>query len=99
MAHYFVKARPPADLAALRQRIDSGEIEGMRPFGQEMHQCLLEARLTPDGWAVWEETCYCSPPLKQERAVLDQHFTDLTTEIITQGAGWARITDLPTLWE
>jgi hypothetical protein len=98
MAHYLVKARPPAQLAVLRAQLDSGAIRQMRPFGQELHQCLLNARLTPDGWAVWEENCFCSPPLKQERSVLDQHFTELTTETIQQGTGWAQIDDLPLLW-
>ncbi len=99
MAHYLVKARPPANLDALRRQLDSGEISVMQPFGGEVQQCLLNARLDPDGWAVWEENCYCSPPLKQERAaVLDQYFADLTTETIRKGEGWAQIESLPSLW-
>ena len=98
MAHYLVKARPPENLEALRQRLDSGEINALQPFGHEMNRVLLEARITPDGWAMWEETCYCTPPLKQERSVLDVHFTDLTTQTVTSGEGWAQIDNLPSLW-
>ncbi|MBZ0300130.1 MAG: hypothetical protein K8J31_10330 [Anaerolineae bacterium] len=100
MAHYLVKAKPPADLAGLRARLDSGGIGQMQPFGSELQRCLLNARLDADGWAVWEENCYCSPPLKQERAaVLDHYFSDLSTEALQAGQGWARIGHLPPLWD
>lgn len=98
MAHYLVKAKPQS-VDALRERIDSGEIRIMQPFGGEMDQALRRAKITPDGWAVWEEQCFCSPPLAQERAVLDQHFTDLTTQTIQSGEGWSQIEDLPLLWD
>lgn len=97
MAHYLVKAKA-TDLEGLKARLESGEIRGMRPFGGELHQVLLNARV--DGaWVTWEENCFCTPPLKQERAVLDVHFTDLATEAIRQGEGWQRIDHLPRLWE
>jgi hypothetical protein len=100
MAHYLVKARPPANLDALREQLDSGAIEQMRPFGSELNQALRNARIDPNGWAVWEENCYCSPPLAQERAaVLDHYFTDLSTETLNKGEGWAQIEHLPSLWE
>jgi hypothetical protein len=98
MAHYLVKARPQS-IDILRERLDSGEIQALRPFGGEMDQALRRARITPDGWAVWEEQCFCSPPLKQERLVLDRHFTDLTTETIQADEGWSQINDLPPLWD
>jgi hypothetical protein len=98
MAHYLVKAKPE-DLQGLRQKLDNGEIKAMRPFGGEMDQALRKARRTPDGMAVWEEQCFCSPPLNQERSVLDQHFSDLTTETVNAGSGWQRIDDLPPLWD
>jgi hypothetical protein len=97
MAHYLVKARAH-NLEELRQRLDSGEIAAMRPFGGELEHALQNARLTPDGWAVWEEQCFCSPPLREERAVLDAHFTELSTETIQPGEGWAQIEDLPGIW-
>lgn len=105
MAYYLVKAKyHKALLAELRTRLDSGEINKMRPFGTALQYSLDNARLDPDGqgegWTIWEEEDYCSPPLAQERAaVLDTYFTSLTVEKVTQGRGWARIESLPKLWK
>lgn len=98
MAHYLVRAKPH-NLSELKQRIDAGEIQAMHPFGGEMHQALLKARLTDEGIATWEEQCFCSPPLKQERAVLDLYFDNLTTEVIQAGDGWQEIDHLPRLFD
>ena len=98
MAHYLVRAKP-SNLEELRSRLDSGEIKQMRPFGSELHSCMLAARIEADGWVTWEENCYCSPPLKQERTILDQYFSDLTTKTVQKGGGWAQIEDLPNLWD
>jgi hypothetical protein len=97
MAHYLVKAKPPRDLSALRAHLDSGEIGKMRPFGVELQQCLLNARIDAEGWATWEENCYCTPPLAQERSVLDVYFTELTTKTISKGEGWKAVEALPPL--
>jgi hypothetical protein len=102
MAHYLVKAKYHKDLLSeLRTRLDSGEINKMRPFGTALQYGLDNARLDPqgEGWTVWEEEDYCSPPLAQERAaVLDKYFTSLSVEKVSQGKGWASIESLPTLW-
>ncbi|MGQ0551570.1 MAG: hypothetical protein ACT4PY_18100 [Armatimonadota bacterium] len=88
MADYLVKARPKEDLTGLKRQLDRGDIAQMRPFGSALDYSLQTARLDPDGWAVWEENDYCSPPLAMERAaLLDLHFTDLTVERVTKGAG------------
>lgn len=99
MAHYLVRAKPKDNLSELRTKLDDQQIAQLRPFGGEMQQCLSDARIDSDGFATWEENCYCTPPLKQERAVLDQYFTDLTTERLDKGEGWAQIEDLPSLWQ
>lgn len=99
MAHYLVRAKPAGDLDALKTRLDSGDIQQLSPFGGEMHRALLRAKIAPDGTITWEEQCFCSPPLKQERTVLDQYFTDLTTETIQRDEGWQAIESLPSLWE
>ncbi|MEW6084988.1 MAG: hypothetical protein AB1607_10365 [Chloroflexota bacterium] len=103
MAHYLVKAQLQKDLLAeLRARLDSGEIQKMRPFGTALQYSLDHARLDPQGdnWLVWEEEDYCVPPLAQERAaVLDTYFTGLNVEKIEQGQGWRRIESLKRLWE
>lgn len=99
MAYYLVRAKPNGDLTSLRADLDSGAIEKMRPFGQALHYSLINARLAEDGFAVWEEEDYCTPPLAMERAaVLDKHFTELSVERVQQGDGWGRIEDLGSLW-
>lgn len=101
MAYYLVKAKFHKDLLnELRSRLDSGEIEQMQPFGNALHYSLENARLDPQGWAVWEEEDYCRPPLAQERAaVLDTYFTDLGVERVEKGEGWEEIETLPKFWE
>ncbi len=96
MAHYLVKAKVK-NTDALREKVESGEIASMRPFGGELQSCMENMRVDEDGWAVWEEQCFCSPPLKQERAVLDIYFTELTTQTLNNGEGWTQIDHLPRL--
>jgi hypothetical protein len=100
MAYYLVKARFHEDLLAeLRSRLDTGEIQQMRPFGSALQYSLENARIDQPGWAIWEEEDYCRPPLAQERAaVLDTYFTDLITERVEKGEGWAQIEPQPMLW-
>ena len=101
MAYYLVKAKFHKHLLSeLRSRLDNGEIEQMRPFGRALQYSLENARLDPQGWAVWEEEDYCSPPLAQERAaVLDTYFTELGVERVEKRAGWGQIEALPDFWE
>lgn len=102
MPYYLVKAKFRDELLPeLRKRLDSGEINRMRPFGTALQHSLEHARLDPqgDGWSVWEEEDYCRPPLAQERAaVLDTYFTNLSVEPVNEGQGWERIQSLPPLW-
>jgi hypothetical protein len=99
MAYYLVRAKPKANLAELREKLNAGEIAKLSPFGTEMQQCLNNARIDETGFATWEELCYCSPPLKQEREVLDLYFSDLTTETLNKNEAWAKIEQLPSLWD
>jgi len=101
MAYYLVKAKAHKDLLTeLRSHLDSGEIEQMQPFGRALQYSLENARLNPQGWAVWEEEDYCRPPLAQERAaVLDTYFTDLSVKRMQKGEGWAQIESLPDFWK
>lgn len=103
MAKRFVRARPGNHLAELRNRLDSGEIEAMNPFGRAMTRALEKARFDPEtGEAVWIEEDYCSPPLAMERAeVLDDYFKEITIveKDVNEAAGWQKINDLPGLWD
>ena len=100
MAYYLVQAKPVEELLTdLRQRLDSGEIRVMRPFGQALQYSLEHARVKEDGLAVWEEEDYCVPPLAQERAaILDTYFKELNVERVEKGNGWEQIESLPNLW-
>ncbi|HJT82674.1 MAG TPA: hypothetical protein VJ719_15870 [Chthoniobacterales bacterium] len=100
MAYYLVTAKPKSDrlqelLGNLRNQIYSP----MRPFGKAMTYALENARLRQDGYAVWEEEDYCSPPLAQERdAALDEFFEDLSVTPVREKEGWERIKSLPRLF-
>ncbi|MBC7878843.1 MAG: hypothetical protein H7Y59_16855 [Anaerolineales bacterium] len=103
MAYYLVKAKYHKNLLKeLRTRLDRGEIQKMRPFGQALQYGLDNARLDEhdSSFAVWEEEDYCRPPLAQERAaVLDTYFTDLEVEVVKDGEGWGKIEALTKLWK
>jgi len=99
MAHYLVSAKPrPERLDELSDRLRENAFAALRPFGKALTYSLENARLQPDGTAVWEEEDYCSPPLAQERAaVLDTYFDDITVERVNVGEGWNRVKELPKL--
>ena len=100
MAHYLVTAKPKSErlgelLANLRKRA----YVSIRPFGKTMTHSLENARLREDGYAMWEEEDYCSPPLAQERAAaLDEFFDKLEVAAVKEGAGWEEIEQLPRLF-
>lgn len=102
MAHYIVRARLKPELAGeLKARLDAGAFRSIRPFGQGLSDALAKARRDPEtSQAVWEEQCFCSPPLAAERkAVLDRYFDEISTEEVAQGEGWRRIEAYPSLWD
>jgi hypothetical protein len=104
MAYRFVRARPLRQrLTELRERLGSGDIEEMEPFGQAMTKALQNARFDPEtGETVWIEEDYCTPPLAMERAeVLDDYFEEITIVDgnVDEADGWERINDLPEFWD
>lgn len=100
MAYYLVQAKPIDELISeLRARLDSGEINVMRPFGRALQYSLDNARMQRDGIAIWEEEDYCVPPLAQERAaILDTYFKDLNVDRVEKNQGWEQIKSLPNMW-
>ena len=100
MAHYLVTAKPKLDrLPDLLKNLQQRMYAAMRPFGTALTYSLENARLREDGYAVWEEEDYCSPPLAEERAAaLDEFFDELNVEAVKTGAGWAEIEGLPRLF-
>lgn len=100
MAYYLVRSKPTTDLTQLRAELDSGQVLKMRPFGAALDYSLNHARIDEDGYAVWEEEDYCTPPLAMERAaVLDKYFQEIEVEKMKEGEGWTQIEKLPSLWE
>jgi hypothetical protein len=70
MALYVVKARPKNDLSGLRKESNSGEISRLRPFGKTLQNGLDNAKIDPkDGYALWIEEDYCTPPLAWKEKV------------------------------
>jgi hypothetical protein len=103
LAIWLVKARPRKEkLGELRNRLDSGEIEAMRPFGVALDGGLRNAKLnSEDHFAYWEEEDYCYPPLAQEReAILDKYFDDLVVleDVKKRGLAWKQIEGLQSMW-
>jgi hypothetical protein len=100
MAHYLVTAKPRVDrLPQLRDALREKAYQDLKPFGNAMTHSLENARVRDDGYAVWEEEDYCSPPLAQEReAALDHYFEDLAVELVGEGEGWKQIAELPPLF-
>lgn len=102
MADYIVRARLKPEFAEeLKERLDAGVFRDIRPFGQGLSDSLERAHRDPEtGEAVWEERCFCNPPLKMERAqVLDRYFDEIVTEEVAPGEGWKQLEELPSLWE
>lgn len=101
MAFYLVRARiMEEERADFLRRLAGGDFKGMRHFGPALTHSLLQARWNPEtGETMWEEECYCRPPLAEERAmVLDQYFAALHVEQVPEGDGWRRIGHLPLMW-
>lgn len=101
MAYYLVRANLREELYdELAEKLADRAFVDMRPFGKAITRGLEGARRQADGRIVWEEEDYCSPPLAMERAaVLDRYFTDIQVETVHEEQGWARIADLPSLWD
>jgi hypothetical protein len=101
MLYYLVQAKPIEELLPeLRERLDSGEIHVMHPFGPALHYGLEHARLQENGIVIWEEEDYCWPPLVQERAaVLNTYFREFNVERVDRTEGWKRIESIPMLWQ
>ena len=101
MGFYLVKARVKPDmLEELYHRLMDGYIEAIEPFGETLAYALVNARIDiGNGKALWEEECYCDPPLAMERrAILDRYFMDIEASEVSKGEGWNRIRSYPRLW-
>ena len=75
---YSVTAQPRIDkLSQLWTILNDGKVEHQEPDGGEILASMKRAVIV-DGKARWNETCFCTPPLRHERStVYDQFFNDM----------------------
>jgi hypothetical protein len=72
---YLVKAKlKPGKLKPLLQSIDDGKLGKGSIAGDEYIYNMNEARVNGDGAARWVETCFCDPPLAEERPYWEEYF-------------------------
>jgi len=86
--------------------LNSGEISRLRPFGKTLQYGLDNANGldnakvdSKDGYTLWIEEDYCTPPLAMEReSVLDRYFEDITVQLIaSEKEEFDRIAQFPGL--
>jgi hypothetical protein len=66
--------------------LNNGTVETQEPDGREIVSSMRRAVMNGDR-VEWHETCYCSPPLRHERAtVYDQFFGDMEIEPLVSTA-------------
>jgi hypothetical protein len=75
---YVVRARPMvAEMGRFWTLLNDGTVEAQEPDGREIVASMRRAVMN-GGRVEWHETCYCSPPLRHERAtVYDRFFSDI----------------------
>lgn len=102
MAYFLVRARPMKELLPnLLRELETGQISELKPFGESLQYSLKNAKIDEsDGYAIWVEEDYCSPPLKEERAsVLDKYFEDISVERVDlEEKAWNKIGSKPSLF-
>jgi len=64
------------------QLLTNGNLGKQKPDGPEIVASMHRATADSSGSINWKELCYCSPPLKHERAtVYDHYFSDFVNKI------------------
>jgi hypothetical protein len=72
---YLIKAKLKQDkVAPLLKAIDSGTLGRGSIAGDEYLHDMCQARLDGSGVATWVETCFCNPPLEEERPYWEEYF-------------------------
>ena len=101
MAYYLVKGKPKqAKLHKLKRKLEQKAFKDLKPFGKALSYSLENARWWDNETIAWEEEDYCSPPLKEEKeAVLDHYFEIIELREVRKGFGWGEINELPQLFD
>jgi hypothetical protein len=79
MLHSFVRYLVKAKLRSgksksLLRSINDGTLGKGSIAGDEYIYDMTESRLNGDGVATWVETCFCDPPLAEERPYWEEYF-------------------------
>ena len=75
LVRYLVKAKVKAGKSeSLLRSISDGTLGKGSIAGDEYIHNMNEARLNDDGVATWVETCFCDPPLAEERPYWEEYF-------------------------
>jgi len=78
---YLVKARvKPDQQASLLHAIDHETLGKGSIAGDEYQHDMEKARVDSAGVATWVETCFCDPPLEEERPYWEKYFGLLTVK-------------------
>jgi len=78
---YLVKAKVKSGRTqSLLDSIDNGTLGRGSIAGDEYIYNMSEARMNPDRVATWVETCFCDPPLAEERPYWEKYFELLSVQ-------------------
>jgi hypothetical protein len=78
---YLVKARiKEGKHESLVRAIENKTLGRGSIAGDEYVYDMEQARLAPDGTARWVETCFCDPPLAEERPYWEKYFELLSVK-------------------
>jgi hypothetical protein len=78
---YLVKAKlKSGEGPRLVQAIDERTLGRGSIAGDEYVHNMQQARINADGAATWVETCFCDPPLEEERPYWEEYFDLLSVK-------------------
>jgi hypothetical protein len=78
---YLVKGRvKPGKDSALLRAIENGTLGKGSIAGDEYLYDMEQARVNDHGIATWVETCFCDPPLAEERPYWQEYFELLSVK-------------------
>jgi hypothetical protein len=78
---YLIKARvKPKCQKLLLSAIEDGTLGQGSIAGDEYTYNMKEAQVNEEGVAVWVETCFCEPPLAEERPYWEEYFEFLNVK-------------------
>jgi hypothetical protein len=78
---YLVKAKLKPDKSKpLIASIDNGSLGRGSIAGDEYVYNMSEARISAEGVASWVETCFCDPPLAEEKPYWEEYFELLSVK-------------------